>query len=58
MYEKRKRKKSFWYPFINLVDDNYTMLDWKKKEIEMCQDEYGILESLNFFLTVLDKKLL
>ena len=42
LWEKNKGKKSFWYPFFQVVEFSYTLYDWKKQEVKHCQDEWTL----------------
>ena len=33
LYEKLKGEKSFWFPYLDLVQESYTLFDWNKGEV-------------------------
>lgn len=45
LHEKLKGQKSFFAPYLNIVNNSNTMMDWSKKDLaeldcELLQDEH------------------
>jgi hypothetical protein len=39
LFEKLKGEKSFWHPYLDLVEESYTLFDWNKNEVGGCENK-------------------
>lgn len=40
MYERSRGSKSFYYPFLSMLPEPDTLIEWDKEELEELQDRY------------------
>jgi hypothetical protein len=38
LWEKIKEDKSFYFPWFNITDENYSMYEWTIKELDLLDD--------------------
>ncbi|EGR33354.1 SET domain protein [Ichthyophthirius multifiliis] len=48
MKEKIKGENSFWYPYLQIAPESFTLLDWKEEEVQEIGDHYLYLQYREF----------
>jgi hypothetical protein len=33
MNEKLKKENSFWFPYLEIAPENFTLIDWKEEDV-------------------------
>jgi len=55
LYEKQKGEKSFWYPYLSILSEDYDcLLNWDEEEINEVQDKILIDDAESQFTEVTD----
>lgn len=49
LYEKLKGQNSFWAPYLDIVEESYTLFEWNKYEVMECENRI-LLEEFKEFI--------